>query len=70
MMDLPNPNRAVSSGDQAKSYRAQACAALAAMQSALLPQVREKHRGAAERWLRMAQSAEALEVRAGAKPAT
>lgn len=69
MMQASSPTRATIRDESAVSYRAQATSSLMAMQAASLPGVREKHRAAAERWLRMAQSAEALSARADVQPA-
>ncbi|HEY9218528.1 MAG TPA: hypothetical protein VIO94_10800 [Phenylobacterium sp.] len=49
---------------RAEDYRANARTALDAMHATTLPELREKHRGAAERWLRLAQSTEAMVRRA------
>lgn len=45
---------------QAAEYRGKARAELAKMQASSLPPVREKHRTAAEQWLRMALNSERL----------
>lgn len=52
------PGRPPKSPDRVREYRENARRELAAMQAANLPGRREKHRAAAERWLRMAQAAE------------
>lgn len=58
MDDVARPSR-VRAAERAKEYRDNARAEVSAMQASRLPEKREKHRAAAETWLRMARSAEA-----------
>lgn len=53
------PNNATTLAARAAEYRANAQASLRDMQATSLPELREKHRAAAERWLRLTQTVEA-----------
>ncbi|HEX2560640.1 hypothetical protein [Phenylobacterium sp.] len=55
---------------RAVEYRTNARIALADMQATNLPELREKYRAAAERWLRLAEATEAQVQRAQEASAT